>query len=92
MNLNIDVVQTEKVGSQIIEKAAEFKKILAAIKNENDKLKSAWEGTDANSYATAVSEEAAIMDQLQVTIEKAGTFLQQAAAAYKSVADNNIIK
>ena len=91
-SLNISFDATRQTGQMVQTKAGEFKDLLGKIQTANDNLKNCWKGADAESYTTKISEQAVIMNKLQVTIDEIGKYLVQTANLYQKTMEENTLK
>ena len=89
MDLRINYEETVKTGNEVTSKGGEFQDLLNKIKNTNNDLKSYWEGSDSEKYATAVEEQAKVMQDLCDTINEIGAFLVKTGNAYREAMENN---
>lgn len=90
-NLNINYDDTISVGTQITAKGEEFETLLRNIVSINEELKSYWQGSDGEAYASKVEEQAMTMQKLAEIINETGIFLQQVGNAYKEATENNTL-
>ena len=74
-SLNVDYEKTRTTGRNIQNYAGDFKTLLGEIQNLNDNLKNCWTGDDATKYTGTISEQAQVMNKLQVTIQEMGEYL-----------------
>lgn len=91
-SLRLDPTSASKVGNAITNYAGEFKTLLGQIKNVNDSLKSEWEGTDAQTYADKVAEQAEVMQRLQTVIEETGNQVLSIVKMYQEAMESNKVK
>lgn len=89
MNLNIDYETTRATGRNVVSQAEEFNTLLNQINNINNALKGVWRGDDANTYGTAVEEQAKPMQALQEKMTEIGNFLVKVGDTYEQVMENN---
>ena len=91
MDLKINYEETVKTGNEVIALAENFGELLGKIKSRNDELKTNWQGADAESYTSKITEQAEIMARLQKTINSAGEFLISAGKAYEEAMNSNML-
>ena len=91
-SLNISFDATRQTGQMVQTKAADFKDLLVKIQKANDSLKNCWKGADAESYTAKISEQAVIMNKLQITIDEIGKYLIQTANLYQKTMEENTLK
>lgn len=89
MDLKINFEETISVGNQITTKSEEFKELLSKIRNVNSNLKTAWEGSDATKYTSAVEEQAISMDKLAMAMDELGAFVSKVGKTYQEVSETN---
>lgn len=89
MDLKINYQETINVGNQVTAKTEEFKMLLSKIRNVNSNLKTAWEGTDATKYTSAVEEQSTYMDKLGEAMNEIGQFLVKVGNAYQEACQSN---
>ena len=87
--LNVNYDNLETTSRNVINRGEEFTTLLNKIKEQNEKLKLAWAGTDASGYAAKVEEQAIQMQKLSEAIYAIGEFLQGASNAYKEAQEAN---
>jgi len=88
--LNINLEELGKLGTKILEEAAEFKTMLDNIKTVNGELAQYWQGADATKYKETVTEQAESMELLHSTIEKCGNYLLEAKQQYANALAANL--
>ena len=87
--LNVNYESLEITSKNVISRGEEFTTLLNKIKEQNEKLKLAWAGTDASGYTAKVEEQAIQMQKLSEAIYAIGEFLQGASNAYKEAQEAN---
>mgnify|MGYP004643141137 CR=1 FL=1 len=88
-DLRINYGETMNVGNQVSSKGEEFQTLLNKIKATNSELKTYWEGSDSQKYASSVEEQAQVMQKLCDTINEMGEFLVKAGTAYRDAMESN---
>lgn len=91
-SLNVDYEKTRTTGRNIQNYAGDFKTLLGEIQNLNDNLKNCWTGDDATKYTGTISEQAQVMNKLQVTIQEMGEYLVTVGNEYEKAMQDNTIK
>lgn len=91
-SLNVDYEKTRATGRNIQNYAEDFKTLLGEIQNLNDNLKNCWTGNDATKYTGTISEQAQVMNKLQVTIQEMGEYLVTVGNEYEKAMQDNTIK
>lgn len=91
-SLNVDYEKTRTTGRNIQNYAGDFKTLLGEIQNLNDNLKNCWTGNDATKYTGTISEQAQVMNKLQVTIQEMGEYLVTVGNEYEKAMQDNTIK
>ncbi len=91
-SLNVDYEKTRATGRNIQNYAGDFKTLLGEIQNLNDNLKNCWTGNDATKYTGTISEQAQVMNKLQVTIQEMGEYLVTVGNEYEKAMQDNTIK
>lgn len=91
-SLNVDYEKTRATGRNIQNYAGDFKTLLGEIQNLNDNLKNCWTGDDATKYTGTISEQAQVMNKLQVTIQEMGEYLVTVGNEYEKAMQDNTIK
>lgn len=91
MDLKIDYGATKQTGSNVKSCAGEFKTLLNEIHGQNESLKSHWQGADADSYTTKISEQEQVMNKLQASMDEIGDYLIKVANAYEQAMEDNKI-
>lgn len=91
-SLNVDYEKTRATGRNIQNYAGDFKTLLREIQNLNDNLKNCWTGDDATKYTGTISEQAQVMNKLQVTIQEMGEYLVTVGNEYEKAMQDNTIK
>ena len=91
-SLNVDYEKTRTTGRNIQNYAGDFKNLLGEIQNLNDNLKNCWTGDDATKYTGTISEQAQVMNKLQVTIQEMGEYLVTVGNEYEKAMQDNTIK
>lgn len=89
MDLKIDYGETKQTGTNVKSYAGEFKTLLEEIHNQNEDLKSHWQGADADSYTSKISEQEQVMNKLQASMEEIGDYLVKVANAYQQAMEDN---
>lgn len=89
MDLRIDYQATRTTGTSVKNDAEEFKTLLNEIHSQNEELKTHWQGGDADSYTSKITEQEQIMNKLSTTIDEIGDFLIQTANAYEQAMESN---
>ena len=84
-SLNVDYEKTRATGRNIQNYAGDFQ-------NLNDNLKNCWTGNDATKYTSTISEQAQVMNKLQVTIQEMGEYLVTVGNEYEKAMQDNTIK
>lgn len=92
ISLNVDYEKTRTTGRNIQNYAGDFKTLLGEIQNLNDNLKNCWTGDDATKYTGTISEQAQVMNKLQVTIQEMGEYLVTVGNEYEKAMQDNTIK
>lgn len=90
MDLRINYTELDRVGSTITQKGEEFAQLLTNIKNVNEGLKAAWEGSDASTYTKNIETQAEQMQKLSNTINEIGVFLVNVGKAYQDAMEANM--
>lgn len=91
MNLKIDYQATRTTGNNVKSNAGEFKSLLNEIHNQNEDLKQHWQGADADSYTTKITEQEQVMNKLQASMNEIGDYLIKVANAYEQAMEDNKI-
>lgn len=91
-SLNVDYEKTRATGRNIQNYAGDFKTLLGEIQNLNDNLKNCWTGDDATKYTGTISEQAQVMNKLQITIQEMGEYLVTVGNEYEKAMQDNTIK
>lgn len=89
MNLKIDYQATRTTGNNVKSNAGEFKSLLSEIHNQNEDLKQHWQGADADSYTTKITEQEQVMNKLQASMDEIGDYLIKVANAYEQAMEDN---
>ena len=89
-DLNINHGELKKLGINVKALSDDFDALLKEITSANETLKRAWQGTDAESYSTKVSEQSVTMNQLRVVIDELGDEMIRIAEIYLNVMEGNI--
>lgn len=89
MNLKIDYQATRSTGNNVKSNASEFKSLLNDIHTQNEDLKQHWQGADADSYTSKITEQEQVMNKLQVTMDEIGDYLIKVANAYEQAMEDN---
>lgn len=88
-DLRVDFDALNEVSSSVSNKGEEFQDLLNIIKNYNDELRSAWEGTDQVAYAEAVARQAEVMQKLADAITEISSFLKGVNKVYQDAQEEN---
>ena len=88
-NLKIDYQATSTTGNNVKSNASEFKSLLIEIHNQNEDLKRHWQGADADSYTSKITEQEQVMNKLQVSMDEIGDYLIKVANAYEQAMEDN---
>ncbi len=88
-NLKIDYQATRTTGNNVKSNASEFKSLLNEIHNQNEDLKRHWQGADADSYTSKITEQEQVMNKLQVSMDEIGDYLIKVANAYEQAMEDN---
>ncbi len=89
MNLKIDYQATRSTGNNVKSNASEFKSLLNDIHTQNEDLKQHWQGADADSYTSKITEQEQVMNKLQATMDEIGDYLIKVANAYEQAMEDN---
>lgn len=89
MNLKIDYQATRSTGNNVKSNASEFKSLLNEIHTQNEDLKQHWQGADADSYTSKITEQEQVMNKLQATMDEIGDYLIKVANAYEQAMEDN---
>ena len=89
MNLKIDYQATRSTGNNVKSNAGEFKSLLNDIHTQNEDLKQHWQGADADSYTSKITEQEQVMNKLQATMDEIGDYLIKVANAYEQAMEDN---
>ncbi len=92
MNLKIDYQATRTTGNNVKNQAGEFKTLLNEIQNQNEELKQHWQGADADSYTSKITEQKQVMDKLQASMDEIGDYLIKVANAYEEAMEENKVQ
>ena len=87
LNVNYDMART--VGTNVMNKAEEFMRLLNEIEQTNNTLAENWLGDDATKYTGAIRTYGEEQKQLQKTIHEAGLFTKRAGDTYQAVMEGN---
>lgn len=87
--LKVNYESLSSVSSHVLAKGEEFTDLLNKIRQLNGELQSAWVGTDASAYTTAVEQQAAEIQRLAETINEIGTFLEKVNNEYRNAQEAN---
>lgn len=89
MDLRIDYQATRTTGTAVKSDVEEFKSLLNEIHSQNEELKTHWQGADADSYTSKITEQEQVMNKLGTTMDEIGDFLIQTANAYEQAMESN---
>ena len=90
-DLNINYEATRATGNNVKAKAEEFGSLLGSINSLNESLKSSWQGGDAESYTSKITEQAEVMKKIQNSMSEIGDYLVQAGNLYEETMNSNKI-
>lgn len=88
-DLRVDFDALKEVSGSVASKGEEFQDLLNTIKNYNEELRSAWEGTDQVAYADAVARQAEVMQKLAEAIAEISAFLDNVNRVYQDAQEEN---
>ncbi len=88
-DLTVSYTELRALGNNVQAKGEEFGSLLAKIAENNNALKTAWEGTDASKYSNTVEEQSQVMNKLKNTIVEIGAYLVKAADLYEAANEAN---
>lgn len=88
-DLRVDFDSLGEVSQTIAGKGEEFQELLNTIKNYNEELRSAWEGTDQVAYAEAVARQAEVMQKLSDAITEISAFINNVNKVYQEAQEEN---
>lgn len=90
-DLKINYANTRSAGNTVKQKSSEFSDLLRAIHEQNEELKSHWQGADADSYTKKISEQEQVMKNLKSAMDEMGEYLVKVANAYEEAMESNKI-
>ncbi len=88
-DLRVNFDSLNEVSGKVASKGEEFEELLTTIKNCNEELRSAWEGTDQVAYADAVARQAEVMQKLVDAISEISSFLNNVNRVYQDAQEEN---
>lgn len=88
-DLRVNFDSLNEVSGKVASKGEEFEELLTTIKNCNEELRSAWEGTDQVAYADAVARQAEVMQKLVDAISEISLFLDNVNRVYQDAQEEN---
>ena len=88
-DLRVNFDSLNEVSGKVASKGEEFEELLTTIKNCNEELRSAWEGTDQVAYADAVARQAEVMQKLVDAISEISSFLNNVNRVYQDTQEEN---
>ena len=88
-DLRVNFDSLNEVSGKVASKGEEFEELLTTIKNCNEELRSAWEGTDQVAYADAVARQAVVMQKLVDAISEISSFLNNVNRVYQDAQEEN---
>lgn len=88
-DLRVDFDSLNEVSGKVASKGEEFQELLSTIKNYNEELRSAWEGTDQVAYTDAVARQAEVMQKLVDAISEISSFLDNVNRVYQDAQEEN---
>ena len=88
-DLRVDFDSLNEVSGKVASKGEEFQELLTTIKNYNEELRSAWEGTDQVAYTDAVARQAEVMQKLADAISEISLFLDNVNRVYQDAQEEN---
>lgn len=88
-DLRVNFDSLNEVSGKVASKGEEFEELLTTIKNCNEELRSAWEGTDQVAYTDAVARQAEVMQKLVDAISEISSFLDNVNRVYQDAQEEN---
>ncbi len=88
-DLRVNFDSLNEVSGKVASKGEEFEELLTTIKNCNEELRSAWEGTDQVAYTDAVARQAEVMQKLVDAISEISLFLDNVNRVYQDAQEEN---
>lgn len=88
-DLRVNFDSLNEVSGKVASKGEEFEELLTTIKNCNEELRSAWEGTDQVAYTDAVARQAEVMQKLVDAISEISSFLNNVNRVYQDAQEEN---
>ena len=88
-DLRVNFDSLNEVSGEVASKGEEFEELLTTIKNCNEELRSAWEGTDQVAYTDAVARQAEVMQKLVDAISEISLFLDNVNRVYQDAQEEN---
>ena len=88
-DLRVNFDSLNEVSGKVASKGEESEELLTTIKNCNEELRSAWEGTDQVAYTDAVARQAEVMQKLVDAISEISLFLDNVNRVYQDAQEEN---